>query len=169
MTFRETTAQPPAPSHLPVPAKLAGAWTSFMFLYVSVDILNFFRPGVVDGILSGRISQVGVSAPLLTVMLASLAIPAVMVTLSLVLPYRANRVTNVVIATLLIPYSVFNATGESWQWAGFYALSIGIELLLLAFILRSAWTWRPALTVPADAAACDLDMSPVSSDGSGRA
>ncbi|MFM8792120.1 MAG: hypothetical protein ACKOFX_06500, partial [Solirubrobacterales bacterium] len=35
----------------------------------------------------------------------------------------------------------FNAVGESWDWASFYGLSIGIEVLLLAFILRSAWTW----------------------------
>ena len=36
---------------------------------------------------------------------------------------------------------MFNAAGESWDWAFFYGLSIGLEVLLLAFILRSAWTW----------------------------
>jgi hypothetical protein len=29
--------------------------------------------------------------------------------------------------------------GESWTY--FYGLSIGLEVLILAFILRSAWTW----------------------------
>ena len=42
---------------------------------------------------------------------------------------------------LYIPYSMFNAAGASWDWAFFYGLSIGLEVLLLAFILRSAWTW----------------------------
>ncbi|MFM8836072.1 MAG: hypothetical protein ACKOFM_04380, partial [Actinomycetota bacterium] len=42
---------------------------------------------------------------------------------------------------LYIPVTVFNAVGETWDWAPFYGLSIGIEVLLLAFILRSAWTW----------------------------
>lgn len=38
---------------VPVQAKLAAAWTSFMFLYVYVDILAFYKPGVVDDILVG--------------------------------------------------------------------------------------------------------------------
>ena len=32
---------------IPVRAKLAATWTSFMFLYAYVDILNFFTPGVI--------------------------------------------------------------------------------------------------------------------------
>ena len=81
---------------------------------------------------------------LLTVMLASVAIPALMVVLSMTLPARVNRATNLVLASLYIPYSVVNAAGESWDWAFFYGLSIGLEVLLLAFILRSAWTWPRA-------------------------
>jgi hypothetical protein len=38
-------------------------------------------------------------------------------------------------------YSIFNAAGATWEWAAFYAISIAIEVLLLVFILRSAWTW----------------------------
>jgi hypothetical protein len=30
---------------------------------------------------------------------------------------------------------------ESWSYSYFYGLSIGLEVLLLAFILRAAWTW----------------------------
>ena len=33
---------------MPVQAKLAAAWTSFMFLYVYVDILGFFVPGKIE-------------------------------------------------------------------------------------------------------------------------
>jgi hypothetical protein len=60
-----------------------------------------------------------------------------------------NRATNLVVASLYIPVSVFNALGESWDWAFFYGLSIGIEVLLLAFILRSAWTWPRRTASPA--------------------
>ena len=126
---------------VPVQAKLAAAWTSFMFLYVYVDVLNFYKPGVVDGILNGLVWRFEVSSTLLTVMLASVAIPAAMVMLSMTLPARVNRATNLVVASLLIPYSIFNAAGTTWEWAAFYGLSIGIEVLLLAFILRSAWAW----------------------------
>ena len=138
---------------IPVQAKIAAAWTSFMFLYIYVDHLGLYKPGHVDGILNGLIWKFDVSATLLTIILVSVSIPALMVVLSMTLPARANRATNLVVATLLIPFSVFNAAGATWEWAAFYGLSIGIEVLLLAFILRAAWTWprttSPSMTEPA--------------------
>lgn len=141
MTIRTNTPNLLDNSPVPVRAKIAAAWTSFMFLYVYVDVLNFYKPGVVEGILDGLVWRFDVSSTLLTVMLASVAIPALMVMLSMTLPARVNRAVNLVVASLYIPYSVFNAAGATWEWAFFYGISIGIEVLLLAFILRSAWTW----------------------------
>lgn len=112
-----------------------------MFLYVYVDVLNFYKPGVVDGILAGLVWEFEVSAPLITVFLVSVSIPAMMVALSAILPARANRITNLVVASLYIPFTLFNAVGETWEWAAFYGISIGLEVLLLAFILRTAATW----------------------------
>ena len=40
---------------IPVQAKIAAAWTSFMFLYIYVDFFNLYKPGVVDGILNGLV------------------------------------------------------------------------------------------------------------------
>ncbi|MFF2494335.1 DUF6326 family protein [Agromyces sp. NPDC058064] len=144
---------------IPVQAKLAAAWASFMFLYVYVDVLNFYKPGVVDGILDGLMWRFDVSPTLVTVVLVSVSIPAMMVALSMTLPARANRAANLVVASLLIPYSIFNAAGTSWEWAAFYAISIGLELLLLAFILRSAWTWPRTHAMPAGAETSDLRQS----------
>jgi hypothetical protein len=70
------------------------------------------------------------------------------------LPARANRTINLVVASLYVPFSMFNAVGESWTY--FYGLSIGLEVLLLAFILRSAWTWPRTPAVPAGPATTDL-------------
>ena len=145
---------------IPVQAKLAAAWTSFMFLYIYVDFFNLYKPGVVDGILNGLVWRFDVSPTLLTIMLASVAIPAVMVMLSMTLPARVDRAANLVVASLYIPYSVFNAAGESWDWAFFYGLSIGLEVLLLAFILLSAWTWPRRTASPATLAA-SLDSEPL--------
>jgi hypothetical protein len=36
---------------------------------------------------------------------------------------------------------VFNAAGASSGYAFYYALTIGVEVLILSFILRSAWSW----------------------------
>ena len=71
--------------------------------------------------------------------------------LSMTLPARANRTTNLVVASLYVPVSMFNAVGESWTY--FYGLAVGLEVMLLAFILRSAWTWprtsSPSMPEPA--------------------
>ena len=157
---RTARENPPSQSTLedlrmPVQAKLAAAWTSFMFLYIYVDYFNLYKPGVVDGILNGLVWKFDVSPTLLTFMLASVAIPALMVMLSMTLPARVNRATNLVVASLLIPYSAFNAAGATWEWASFYGLSIGIEVLILAFILRSAWTWPRTYSDAADVATAD--------------
>jgi hypothetical protein len=44
---------------------------------------------------------------------------------------------------------VFNVAGTTWDWALYYAVTIGVEVLILGFILRSAWTWPRTPTVPA--------------------
>jgi hypothetical protein len=156
MTNRTNIPDPLENSPMPVRSTLAAAWTSFMFLYIYVDILNFYKPGVVDGILNGLIWRFDISSTLLTVFLVSVSIPALMVVLSMTLPARVNRVTNLVVASLLIPYSIFNAAGAAWEWAAFYGISIGIEVLLLAFILRSAWTWPRTALNPIGPAKTDL-------------
>jgi len=52
------------------------------------------------------------------------------------------------------------SAGASWDWASFYGLSIGLEVLLLAFILRSTWTWPRRTASPATPAA-SLDSEPL--------
>lgn len=158
MTITTKTPNQLVTLQLPVQFKLAAAWTSFMFLYLYVDLFNFYKPGVVDGILNGLIWKFEISSTLLTIFLVSVSIPAVMVALSMALPARVNRVANLVVASLLIPYSVFNAAGATWEWAAFYGISIAIEVLLLAFILRTAWTW-PRTVVPSEPATTGLTQS----------
>ncbi len=156
MTIRTKTPNLLDNPPIPVQAKLAAAWTSFMFLYIYVDYYHLYKPGAIDDILVGVVFEFDISPALMTVFLALIAIPALMVMLSMTLPARVNRATNLVAASLYIPVTVFNAAGESWEWASFYGLSIGIEVLLLAFILRSAWTWPRTPAVPAGPATADL-------------
>ena len=132
---------------MPVQAKLAAAWTSVMFLYAYVDIIAFFKPGVIDDILAGKVWEFDVSQTLLTTFLALMAIPILMVVLSMTLPARANRITNLIVASVQVPYAAFNVLGESWTY--FYGLGVVLEVILLALILRYAWTWPRRTTSPA--------------------
>ena len=138
---------------MPVQAKLAAAWTSLMFLYIYVDYFHLYKPGAIEQIRGGVVFEFDISQTLLTAFLTLIAIPSLMVMLSMTLPARVNRATNLVVASLQIPLMVFNAAGASWDWAFYYGLTIGVEVLILAFILRSAWTWprtsSPSMPEPA--------------------
>jgi len=125
---------------MPVQAKLAAAWTSFMFLYIYVDYLHLYKPGAINDILAGRVFEFDISQTFVVIALASVAIPIFMIVLSMTLPARVSRAMNLVVATLYIPYSMFNVLGAG-SWILFYGLGVVIEVILLAYILRSAWTW----------------------------
>jgi hypothetical protein len=125
---------------VPVQAKLAAAWTSFMFLYIYVDYLHLYKPGAINDILAGRVFEFDISQTFVVIALASVAIPIFMIVLSMTLPARVSRAVNLVVATLYIPYSMFNVLGAG-SWILFYGLGVVLEVILLAYILRSAWTW----------------------------
>jgi hypothetical protein len=132
---------------IPVQAKLAAAWTSFMFLYIYVDYLHLYKPGAIDDILAGVVFEFDISQTFVVIALMLVGIPILMILLSMTLPARANRTLNLVVASLYIPVSAFEVLGESWIL--FYGLGVGLEVILLAFILRSAWTWPRRTTSPA--------------------
>ncbi len=71
--------------------------------------------------------------------LTLMAIPILMIVLSTTLPARVSRIANLVVAALYVPVTVFNLASETW--IVFYGLGVALELILLALILRSAWTW----------------------------
>lgn len=129
--------------NLPVPvrAKLAAAWTTLVLLIIYIDYLHLYQPGQIDALRGGTVFAFDISAPLVTGFFTVIAVPSAMVLLSTTLPARANRATNLVVAALYFPLCAVNALGVPGAWAVYYAVTIGIEIVVLAFILHSAWTW----------------------------
>ena len=108
-----TTRQPAIPLDdqlISVRAKLAAAWTSFMFLYAYVDIIAFTSQESSMTSSTARSSEFTISQSLLTTFIALMAIP-IMIVLSVILPARANRTTNLIVASVQIPYAAFNVVG----------------------------------------------------------
>ena len=158
MTTRTTTPNLLDSPPIPVQAKLAAAWTSLMFLVIYIDYFHLYQPGEIDEIRGGTIFEFDISGTLMSIFFVIIAIPALMVMLSMTLPAGANRATNLVVASLYIPIMVFNAVGATRDYAFYYALTIGLEVLILAFILRSAWTW-PRTPSPSMPDLAELDRS----------
>ena len=141
-----------ADRQIPVQAKLAAAWTSLMFLVIYIDYFHLYQPDAIDEIRGGVIFEFDITPTLMTIFVVVIGIPALMVMLSMTLPARVNRATNLVVASLYIPAVGMNFLGSPPDYAFYfyYALTIGVEVLLLAFILRAAWTWprTPSPSMP---------------------
>lgn len=127
--------------HVPVAVRLSALWASTMFMFVYVDILGFFKPGVVSDILKGRVWEFDISQAWAFGALALMTIPALMVALSVLLRPSWSRRANLAVAPLYLLVAVGNVVGEDWAYL---FLGAAIEAALLVTIIRTAWQWRPA-------------------------
>lgn len=121
-----------------VKLKVAALWTSFMFLYIYVDYFHLYMPGSIKDILAGKVFVFDISCVFLLIAMIFVAIPTLMIFLSVVLPAKVNRWTNIIVATVFIPYMLFNLAGEAWVHMYFAA---AVEVVLLCLIIRYAWKW----------------------------
>ena len=118
--------------------KLAALWTSFMFLYIYVDYFHLYMPSALEDILAGKLFVFKITQVALLAGLASVTIPALMISLSIILTAKVNRWTNIIMATVYIPFTLFNLAGLAWVHMVFGAV---VEVVLLCLIIRYAWKW----------------------------
>ncbi|MGB7486442.1 MAG: DUF6326 family protein [Phormidesmis sp.] len=121
-----------------VKLKLAALWASFMFLYVYVDYFHLYMPGSIEDILAGKMFVFDITQVVLLTGLASVTIPALMIFLSVVLTAKVNRWTNIIVAAIYIPFTLFNLAGEAWMHMVFGAV---VEVVLLLLIISYSWKW----------------------------
>lgn len=121
-----------------VKLKLAALWAGFMFLYIYVDYFALYMPDKIEDILNEKVFVFDITQGFLLTALVSVTIPALMIFLSVALSAKVNRRTNIIIAAVYIPYSLFNLAGEAWIHMIFGAVT---EVVLLCLIIRYAWKW----------------------------
>ena len=74
---------------------------------------------------------------------------------------RGPRSWSCRLSRLMLPFAAYNAVGQVGEpWMYFYVLGVALEVIVLAFILRSAWTWPRRTASPATLAA-SLDSEPL--------
>lgn len=123
---------------LNVKLKLSALWASFMFLYIYVDYFHLYMTGALEEMLAGKVFVFEITQVFLLVVLATVTIPALMIFLSVALPAKINRCTNIIVATVYIPYTLFNLVGEAWMHMVFGAI---VEVVLLLLVVWYAWKW----------------------------
>lgn len=121
-----------------VQLKLAALWASLMFIYIYVDYFHLYMPGMLEEILKGKVFVFDITQGFLLAVSVSMTIPALMIFLSVALPANVNRWTNIIIAAVFIPYTLFNLAGVAWIHMVVTAV---VEVVLLYLIIRYAWKW----------------------------
>jgi hypothetical protein len=122
-----------------VKIKLAGLWVALMFFYLYRDVLGFMEPGHVEDLLAGELAGVRMTQAVLLGSAVLMAIPSIMVFLSLALRARANRWANIILGIVHIGILLGTLfVGEISALYAFYAI---VEFLLIALIVWHAWKW----------------------------
>lgn len=109
-----------------------------MFLIIYLDYFHLYMPGKIEDILKGRVFEFDITQGFLLAALSLVTIPALMIFLSVALPAKVNRWTNIITAAVNIPFILFNLAGEAWIHMVFGAV---VEVVLLCLIIRYAWKW----------------------------
>lgn len=120
--------------------KIAALWASMLFVFVCVDLFSLYRADVRADIGSGKIAAFSIGQGYLLGATVYVALPSLMLFLSLVLPVKFTRMANVVLAVVYALTIAGSAVGE-WTY---FVLGSAIEVALLAGIAFYAWTWPKA-------------------------
>jgi len=122
-----------------VKTKLSALWITLMLFYIYADILGFYTPGVIEQVVSGEIEGVLVTDGFLLSMAIWMAIPSVMVVLSLTLKAKANRWLNIIAGFVSI--IALGATFFVGEFSIRYTFQAIVEGLLMVWIVWQAWKW----------------------------
>ncbi|MCZ8214779.1 MAG: DUF6326 family protein [Cyclobacteriaceae bacterium] len=118
--------------------KLAALWTSVMFIIIYLDYFHLYMPDKIGDIQNGRVFVFDITQEFLLVALALVTLPALMISLSVILPAKVNRWANIIAAAINIPLILFNLAGEAWIHMVIGAI---IQFILLCLIIVYAWKW----------------------------
>ena len=120
-----------------LPMLLSKLWVFLSLNYILSDLLSNMESSVLRGLLEGNIAGIPMTEGFLLLAGLSLEIPFLMVVLSVILPYKTNRIVNIGAAILMILYqaaSFFVGSAITLNYIFFSAVEIlgNIVILLLA-------------------------------------
>jgi hypothetical protein len=119
--------------------KLAALWTSVLFCYIYGDYFELYAPGKVDSLTSGANNLDNPTKLLIAAVV--LTIPILMISLSIFLEPKINRLLNIIFGLLFTLMMLLIAIGSLTPWYSFYVFLAVLESLLTGFIIWVAWKW----------------------------
>jgi hypothetical protein len=128
-------------SKVNVKVKLALLWAALMFFYIYNDILSFFQPGHVADLVEGQLEGVQFTQSFLIGAALLMALPSLMIILSLTLRAGLNRWVNIfagIFHLLVLVGTQFVGESKVWIYWRLYEL---LEAVFIVLIIWTAWKW----------------------------
>ena len=119
--------------------KLSALWTSVVFCYLYGDYFELYTPEKIDGLLTGN-NVLDEPGKLLAAAMV-LAVPSVMVALSILLDARINRILNFIFGSIFTLMMILIGVNSMTPWYSFYVFLAFLESLLTLMIVWHAWKW----------------------------
>lgn len=124
--------------------KLASLWASATFCYLYGDYFELYTPNKVNSLISG--DNMMDSPTILLLASIILAIPSIMVCLSIFLKPRINRILNIIFGTIFTVMMVFIGIMSTNEWYLFYVFLAFLESIVTGLIVWYAWKWPKVKT-----------------------
>ncbi len=126
---------------VPTKGKLATLWASTMFCYIYGDYFGLYVAGTLADMNHGSMGPLGHATPgILTGVSLMMAVPSLMVALSLLLPARICRWTCIVLGLFYTAIMAVSLPGSE----PFYKVLAAIEIVLTLTITVVAVRWPRA-------------------------
>lgn len=119
---------------------LAGLWASVTLCYLYGDYFELYTPGKAWGLVEG--DNILNSPVKLLMASVILAIPAVMVFLSLILKPAVNRMLNIVLGVFFTIIMMLVGVSSFSDWYLFYTFLAALECIITILIIKYAWNWK---------------------------
>ena len=123
-----------------VTVKISVLWVAVMLSSLMGDVLRFYEPGIIEQIIAGEVEGMQQTHRGLLVSATFMAIPIVMVVLSMTLNYNANRWANIIFSIFFFGFTLI------WLLVKpppAYKILLGsVGLVCNALIVWYAYMWK---------------------------
>jgi len=119
--------------------KLSALWTSILFLYIYADYFELYTPEKVKNLFNNAEKLDSPNALLMATIV--IAIPILMIVLSIFLKPKINRLLNISIGILFTLLVIVTAMDTFSKWYSFYLFYCILEAILTIIIVWTAWKW----------------------------
>lgn len=119
-----------------VKVKISTLWILVMFNMLAADILSFMYPGSLKEIMTGYGGEIQITPGFLLLAAIMMEIPIVMIFLSRVLKYSANRLANIIAGLITIAFVIGGGSTTPH-----YIFLATMEVVFILQIIWFAWRW----------------------------